>query len=316
MSEFPFLQSPARLAGPTPHLSVLVPTYDRDVRPLCAELLAEMGTLGTPGQVELLVLIDGNPALVPQDDIIAESERRGLPAGLANATRNLGRSGARNALAKLARGKFLLFLDADGLPDSPGFVTRALAGADDPAVVVCGGRTGQRMAPAPADSRLFELHSRIREWISAEERNRDPSGTFLSANFIVSREIFLAHSFDESFEGWGWEDTEWALRIRAVARVHHVDNTVSHMEHHRDAAWLAKLEGSAMNYARLYRLYPEEVGRHRLFSLIRAMRRIPDWCDLRGPLRSLVLARALPARVRLFLLKVLQAMQYARRLTV
>ncbi|MBP0447231.1 glycosyltransferase [Roseomonas sp. SSH11] len=312
MGEQPALLSSSRHGtGPAPHLSILVPTYDRDVRPLCAELLADIGALPDPSRVELLVLIDGNPALQQQEEIVARAEALGIAAGLAVAASNLGRSKARNALAQLARGRFLQFLDADGLPDAPGFVARALEAAQDPGVVVCGGRTGRRMDPAPPDARLFELQSQRREWIPAEERNRDPNGTFLSANFTVARDLFLAHPFDERFEGWGWEDTEWALRIGRAARMRHVDNTVSHMEHHADAAWLRKLIGSAENYARLYRLYPEEVMRHRLFPLIRMMRPVAGWQGGRHMLRRLVLQNRLPASRRLLLLKILQAMEYA-----
>jgi len=310
----PVQDSPRRAAGASPRLSILVPTYDRDVRPLCGELLAEMASLPDPGAVELLVLIDGNPALSEQEEIVAEAAALGVAAGLAAASGNLGRARARNALAALARGAFLLFLDADGLPDVPGFVARALASATDPGIVVCGGRTGARMDPAPADSRLFEMQSQLREWIPAEARNRDPAGTFLSANFVVARDLFLAHPFDEGFEGWGWEDTEWALRIGRVARMHHVDNTVSHMEHHRDASWLGKLVGSSANYARLHALYPAEVARHRLFPLIRALRPVSGLPPLRGLLRWLVLAPAVPGRLRLLLLKFLQALEYGRRI--
>ena len=96
---------------------------------------------------------------------------------VAVASRDLGRAEARNTLAHLARGAVLLFLDADSLPDAPGFVARALEAAQDPSEVVCGGRTGQRCPPAPVDARLFERHSQKREWISAAERNRDPAAS-------------------------------------------------------------------------------------------------------------------------------------------
>ncbi|WP_426958439.1 glycosyltransferase family 2 protein [Muricoccus radiodurans] len=304
----------ARSTGPAPRLSILIPTYDRDVRPLCDELLAGIAALPVPAEVELLVLLDGNPALLHQEEIVARAEGQGLAAAVAAAPANLGRAAARNALATLARGRFLLFLDADSLPDAPDFVARALAACDDPAFVTCGGRTGQRMDRAPPDSRLFEQHSRLREWIPAAERNRDPAGTFLSANFLVLRDLFLAHPIDEAFQGWGWEDTEWALRIARLAGIRHVDNTVSHMEHHRDASWLGKLEASAPSYARVHRLYPEDTKRHRLFALIRAVHPVRDWDWARRVLRRLVLTTILPVRLRLLLLKIVQAMTYARAL--
>ncbi|MBO1080560.1 glycosyltransferase family 2 protein [Roseomonas haemaphysalidis] len=307
------------LGNTVPRLSILVPTYDRDVVPLCQELLADIATLDDPLSVELLVLIDGNPTLEGQGAVIeaASTTRPGmvLDATLAPFSHNLGRGEARNTLARLARGETLLFLDADGMPDRPGFVGRALAEAGNPGEIVCGGRTGRRCPPAPADAKLFEHHSRKREWIPAAARNQDPAGTFMSANFMASRDMFLAHPFDDAFKGWGWEDAEWALRIARVASIRHVDNSVSHMEHHRDADWLGRLERSATNYRRLFALHPDAVRRHRLFKLIRRFRRVETKPGLAPTLRRVALAQGrIPVQARLMALKLYQALIYTRAL--
>lgn len=306
-----------------PVLSILIPTFDHDVVPLCRELLADMALVAF-GQVELLVLIDGNQLLANQQALLPVADQLGQPAALAMAAVNLGRGQARNCLARLARGQFLQFLDADSLPDAPGFVQRILvtlqAEAFDPALVLCGGRTGRRQPPAPADAKLFELQSRKREWIAAALRNIDPAGNFLSANFAVARNLFHAHPFDPTFHGWGWEDTEWAARISAHARVVHIENTVSHMEFHRDATWVSRLERSAVNYARLYHLHPTVVRRHRIFPLIVALRRLQNGrlpteglnARLAGALRWLALRRSLPPALRLTSLKLLQALVYGK----
>ncbi|MBS7791986.1 glycosyltransferase [Roseococcus sp. SDR] len=306
------MQETTARATARPELSILVPTYDRDIRPLAAELLADMAALPAPGAVELLVLVDGNPALEGQGEVLAMAEARGLAAGFALAPRNLGRSGARNALAEAARGEHILFLDADSLPDAPGFVARALTAAREaPGAVTCGGRTGQRCPPAPRDARLFEAHSQKREWIPAAERNRDPEGNFLSANFQLRRDLFLRAPFDARFTGWGWEDTDWALRIRPLAQVRHVENSVSHMEHHTDASWLGRLDRSVGNYALLAAAHPEAVRRHRLWPLMRVLRPVSGWGWLKALLLRAALWPALPVGLRLNLAKLRQAMVYA-----
>ncbi|MCQ4161107.1 glycosyltransferase [Roseomonas sp. GC11] len=298
-------------SGATPRLSLLVPTYDRDIRPLAGELMAGIAALPEPGAVELLVLIDGNPGLTGQEAILAEAAARGVAAGLAVAPGNLGRAGARNALARLARGQVVLFLDADSLPDAPDFVARALAAAaEHPGAVVCGGRTGLRLPPPPADARLFHTHSQKREWLPATRRNQDPAGHFLSANFQIDRALFLATPFDDRFRGWGWEDTEWALRIAPRAPLLHIDNSVSHMEFHRDADWLGRLDRSVENYRLLYTTHPEAVRRHRIFPLIQALRPVSGWLWPRALLWRLALCPALPPAFRLHVAKLRQALVY------
>src|SRR5689334_21860439 len=64
----------AAWAAAQPRLSILIPTYDWDVRQLCSELLAQIGALAEPGLVELVVLVDGNPKLVGLDDLLAIPE--------------------------------------------------------------------------------------------------------------------------------------------------------------------------------------------------------------------------------------------------
>ena len=309
IAQFDVSQSWGTVASP--QLSILIPTYDHDVMDLCHELLADMATLHM-GAVELLVLIDGNPALEGQHALITSGDIAGLPVALAMATVNLGRSMARNTLARLARGRFLMFLDADSLPDAPCFVGRALAALGSPDVVLCGGRTGLRHTAPPLDARLFHLHSKKREWIAASERNQDPAGCFLSANFIVARDLFLASPFDENFKAWGWEDTEWAIRVSRGSRIHHFDNSVSHMEHHKDNIWLGRLERAAPNYARLYELYPKVVGRHRIFLLIYMLRTFSGCIPLAWLLRHCIFTTFIPAGLRLSFLKFLQALHYTR----
>jgi glycosyltransferase involved in cell wall biosynthesis len=293
----------------TPKLSILVPTYDFDVVGLCRELVSDMQPLPA-GQVELIVLIDGNPRLPDHMAIIEAANDRSVAACVVMAKRNLGRAVARNTLALWARGQFLQFLDADSLPDSPGFVGRALAEIGDKQVVLCGGRTGRRHTDAPANARLFERHSRLREWIPADVRNLDPLGCFLSANFIVAHDLFLAEPFDGNFCGWGWEDTEWAHRIGRIARVKHFENSVSHMEHHTDAVWLQRLERSAPNYARLCRLHPTAVLNHRIYPFIRMLRCDLELKSLKSLLRAVVLAPQIPSFIRISTLKILQAICY------
>ncbi len=73
----------------------------------------EIGRAGASDRVELLLLNDGNPALASFAPLLAEGEALGLSVVAVVSLHNLGRSRARNRLATLARGQFLLFLSAN-----------------------------------------------------------------------------------------------------------------------------------------------------------------------------------------------------------
>lgn len=301
-------------AAVPPRLTIAIPTYDCDVGPFCLELFDQMARLSDPGACELLVLIDGNPNLLPLTALETAGRARGLRITVAVAEVNLGRARVRNRLAQLAAGDFILFLDADGMPDHEDFVARYLSRIGDPSssVVLCGGRSNNR-TPAPTRTmRLFVHHCRKREWVPAAVRMTDPAANFLSANFCVARSFFLAHPFDPDFSGWGWEDTEWAFRIEAVGTIVHVDNTVSHMENFEDAVWVERLAGSVVNYGRLYRRYPDKLRRHRIFRLVRWLQPVGGFALLREGLRRLVLFQAFPTGLRLTLLKLFQALVFTR----
>ena len=99
-------------------LSVLIPFYGDDPRPLLASLAAQ----AQPG-IEIILFDDGAPdaalsAAVTQAVIVADAA-----VTLITSPVNQGRSRARNALANAASGDWLLFLDAD-MEISPGFLSR------------------------------------------------------------------------------------------------------------------------------------------------------------------------------------------------
>jgi GT2 family glycosyltransferase len=127
---------------------------------------------------------------------------------------------ARNDLANAARGELLVFLDVDCVP-SAGLLdafTAALAEHDALAV----GRTFYLPPEAGGD----EAEARLRE-LAREPPQRarlfGPEPTvdehhelFWSLNFAVRRSTFLETigGFDEGYEGYGIEDTDFGLRAR------------------------------------------------------------------------------------------------------
>ena len=134
MSDAVEITQNAAWTGGAPRLSVLIPFYRDDPSGLLAALDRETGG------VEIVTLDDGSG----DDDLaarVADCIRAlATPARLVRLAANQGRAAGRNRLAAHARGRHLLFLDCDMLPDAADFIGRwlTLVELQDPAVAFGG----------------------------------------------------------------------------------------------------------------------------------------------------------------------------------
>lgn len=179
-----------------PEISIVIPTCNRPAQ-LVACLRHLVPQLPDDGSVECLACDDG------RDD----ASRRALAeAGMESVWRQGPRHGPaanRNHGARLARGRWLLFLDDDCEP-RPGFFAAyrsAILGLSTGARVALEGATHAASAPLP--SLLWEAP------------HNPEGGTLISCNFAMPRELFFeVGGFDERFSRVAsFEDTEFAARI-------------------------------------------------------------------------------------------------------
>ncbi len=299
----------ARWAAARPRLSVLVPFFRDDPRPLLADLAGEAQAL--EGAAEVVVLDDagGDPARsAGAAHAVGASP---LPAVLLASGVNEGRARGRNRLAAAARGRHLLFVDADMRPGAPGFLRTWLdlvEAADPPAAF--GGFT----VPLGPPAREHKLHHALQagaECLSAAERARNPAKHVFTSNLLVRRDVLEAEPFDERFAGWGWEDVEWGARAAARFGVTHIDNPAVHLGLDTAAALAAKYEQSPANFARLLQLHPDLVRAFPSYRAARWLRRTPARATVRKALRALVLADAAPLRARAAAMRLYKAALYA-----
>ncbi|WP_020566984.1 glycosyltransferase family 2 protein [Neolewinella persica] len=263
-------------------LSICIPTYRYDVRPLIHELLRQSAELKEV--VEILVYDDASP----DDGDWGREELRQLKGiRYVELEKNLGRAAIRNRMAREATQPYLLLLDADGWP-SPDFLLtyfnllRQLKEKESFSIVWVGGRIYEETSPGP-DRRLHWHYGRSRESSPAEQRREQPYLGFQSNNFVADKEVLLQFPFPEDVAGYGHEDTLWGqeLKDRDVLLLH-VDNPVIHLGLETNDVFLRKQREAIRNLALLHQQFP-----HLRTRLIDMVKKYPF---------ALIVARMIPER--------------------
>ena len=241
----------------SPFLSVLIPVYNWDVRELLQKIHRQAVALEPECKIEIIVMDDGSEE---QGINAAFSEKLPLVRFLAFPL-NRGRVVIRNLLLEEAKGEYVLFLDADMLPDSDSFlqhyVEKAMAGCD----IVCGGISyRQSSRHQNDDSSFYYYKSRKTEAVPVTLRNRQPWRYLFTSNIMLRRRISETIHFDPRFTGYGFEDIEWAIRLNMSYEIIHIENSCSHMGTMTKRQTYAKMSQSIENFALLLSLHPEITG--------------------------------------------------------
>lgn len=249
-------------------LSVLIPVFNCDVRPLVRALLAQ--AQNWPGPVEIRCLDDGSRAEFRQ-----QHQELGQLSGVTyhELTQNVGRAAIRNQLAAAAQHEWLLLLDNDSLLPDDQFLAR-YAAACHQAPVLSGGTAYESAPPREADLRLRWLYGRHREARPAAVRQQSPHGQLTLNNLLIRADVFRQLGLDENLTRYGHEDTKfgWLLR-HSGTNVFHLDNPVLHDGLEPAPVFLQKTHDAVRNLVQLYRA--EGLGADT--KLLQAALRLKRW---------------------------------------
>jgi len=295
-------------------LSICIPAW----RDTASPLLTALARLPHHEHCEVLIYDDGSADPDMTEQITAHLSAFESPASLITAAQNHGRSYARNRLIHHATSDWLLMLDADMLPDDDQFLARyleAMANQSAPALIAGGFSLAQVDATKP--QALHAAQSRRSECLNAEERNVAPGRFVFTSNILVHRDILDTISFDDGYQGWGWEDVDWGLRVAEKFDVLHIDNTATHLGLDDTDTLLSKYGTSGPNFARLARQHPDAVSDMPLYKVARKLSHLP------GRKLLVIVCKALakdrlgltPMRLRLFALKLYRSAVYSETLS-
>ncbi|MEM9921571.1 MAG: glycosyltransferase family 2 protein [Bacteroidota bacterium] len=232
-------------------LSVLIPIYNFDVRPLLEALHRQCLRSGV--DFELICFDDGSTdSFLKQNASIAQYTHctyEVLP-------QNVGRSRIRNLLADAAIGEWLLFLDCDSQLASEQFIENYLSHRQDRRVL-CGGTIYAPHPPKDQRLHLHWLYGSKREALRAEQRMRKDQMGFTSNNFMIQKIYFNQIRFEEDIRQYGHEDTLFGLQAHAKEfEIFHLDNPVEHLGLEPWDVFLRKHRQAIENLLKLQKEHP------------------------------------------------------------
>ncbi len=211
--------------------SVLIPTFNRR-RILSLTLDALENQQGGGPGFEVIVVDDGSSDGTAE--MLRERARSFRVPLLALSQPNRKQGAARNLGAREARGRHLVFLGDDTVPQ-PDFLAqhRLARDDDDHRRVVIGYTPWAREYPRTRFMEYIGEYGWQFGFKLIEDPDRVPFNFFYTSNLSISLRFFReAGGFDESFTEYGWEDMELGLRLerrgmrlvynpQAVAYHHH-----------------------------------------------------------------------------------------------
>lgn len=225
-------------------LSILLPSYNNDCRPLITALHSQAEALGDNlSSYEIVVYDDCST------DTAKAEANRSLCDNLEHCrfvrgNHNVGRSAARNRLVELAQHEWLVFIDSDLSPLPADFLA-VYAEADSlGAEAVVGGL--KIHAPTDTEPRsclryLYELRATQNHPLTWRQAN--PYAAFHVSNILIRRDVMKAHPFDETITRYGYEDVLLGRALKDDGiRVVHADNPVEFSRFDDNAHFLLKTE--------------------------------------------------------------------------
>ena len=137
-------------------------------------------------------------------------------------------------------------MDCDASVVGSDFLSRYMT-VRNAAEVVYGGLVHPEQLPSPEVSLAYLYEKNAEPHFTAEKRALHPYKVFRTFNFMILRETFLKHPFDETITHYGHEDTLFGLALKKEGiKILHIEESLRTLYVHRK-----KLEGSS-EMLRLY----------------------------------------------------------------
>jgi glycosyltransferase involved in cell wall biosynthesis len=211
------------------YFSVVIPTYNR--LPILLRVLRSLGEQSAAPEFEVIVVDDGS---TDATRATLEHSSYGFPFTFRSQP-NGGPGRARNHGVTLAKGRFVVFIGDDTVPEPQFLAEHARVHreqGDDPLAAVLGYTGWPAGDPVTAFMDYINDYGLQFGYKLIKHGDLVPFNFFYTSNISIDRELLARNPFDTTFPSAAWEDIELAyrldrlgLRIRynalAVTRHHH-----------------------------------------------------------------------------------------------
>jgi glycosyltransferase involved in cell wall biosynthesis len=191
------------------YFSIVIPTHNRIA--MLTRVLDALEQQRDAPEFETIVIDDGSSD--ETDKVL--SQRKGI---VFRTQPNSGPGRARNHGVSLARGRFVIFIGDDTVPE-PRFLAehaRTHRDSGDDALIACLGYTGW-----PHGERVTAFMDYINDYglqfgyRLIEDGGTVPFNFFYTSNISIDRRLLAENPFDTTFPSAAWEDIELAYRLEA-----------------------------------------------------------------------------------------------------
>ena len=231
-------------------LSILIPTYNYNVFPLVENLYNQCVICKIP--FEIIVFDDASQHHFDNDKINSLKNCSFKVLG-----KNIGRSAIRDLLAKTAKYDWLLFLDADVLPENKFFIQKYLNEMQiNSYQIIVGGYRYEDQKPNE-DQILRWKYGKDREYALAEIRNTKPYHYIFSGNILLQKSIFVEANYSGEENLYGM-DIYFSYKIfENKYRILHIDNFIFHLGLENNQQFFNKSLKAVESRMYLYNKYPD-----------------------------------------------------------
>jgi len=247
-------------------ISVLIPIFNYDVTKLVGLLKEQL--ISAKCKFEIICIDDASTDFFLENDSLIEQDN----VTFYKLPENVGRSKIRNLLADKAKYKWLLFLDADVLPEGDNFIKSYLnCIKSKKAKVFCGGIIYQKEQPKDTKTLRWK-YGKNREEIATLKRNKYPYHYFFGANFLIQKSVFNRCKFNETILKYGYEDVLFVQELRNNAiSIKHINNDVYHLGIEENEFFLTKTKESIEN---LYILNNKKIIQEQNILILKWVKRL------------------------------------------